>query len=128
MESLRRAGFATAVCTNKPERLARILLDRLGVAQLFGALVGADTLPVRKPDPAPYRLAVTGAGGRPERSILIGDTETDLRTAKAAGVPCVLVSFGPEGHDIERLSPDALLHAFDELPTLAARLMPEVVQ
>lgn len=123
VEALRADGVATAICTNKPERLARILVARLGVAGLFDALVGADTLPVRKPDPAPYRLSVTAAGGDPAQSILIGDTETDLRTARAAGVPVALVSFGPEGPGIARLAPEALLHHFDELPALAARLL-----
>ncbi len=127
VERLRAAGFATAICTNKPEGLARLLVDRLGVAGLFDALVGADTLPVRKPDPAPYRLSVTGAGGVAARSILIGDTDTDRRTAYAAGVPCVLVTFGPEGQGIARLAPEALLHAYADLPGLAARLMPEAV-
>jgi phosphoglycolate phosphatase len=124
LRALRAAGFRTAVCTNKPERLARLLLDRLGVADLFGGLVGADTLPVRKPDPAPFRLSVARAGGDPGRAILIGDTDTDRRTARAAGVPCVLVTFGPEGEGIARLAPEALLPHFDALPALAARLLP----
>lgn len=128
VQALRATGHATAICTNKPERLARLLIDRLGVADLFDALVGADTLPVRKPDPAPYRLAVTQAGGDPARSILIGDTDTDRRTARAAGVPCVLVAFGPEGAGIARLDPDVLLHAYSALPEVAPRLMPEPVR
>ena len=69
----------------------------------------ADTLPVRKPDPAPYRLSVERAGGRVERSILIGDTETDRKTGLAAGVPVALVTFGPEGQGVARLAPEALL-------------------
>ncbi len=124
VEDLRARGFATAICTNKPERLARLLVERLGVAGLFDALVGADTLPVRKPDPAPYQLSVTGAGGDPARSVLIGDTDTDRRTARAAGVPCALVTFGPEGGEIARFAPEALLHDYADLPALAARLMP----
>ncbi len=124
VEALRQAGFATGICTNKPARLAEILLQRLGVRDLFAALVGADTLPVRKPDPAPYHLAVREAGGRSDRSILIGDTETDRKTAAAAGVASVLVSFGPEGRAIARLRPEALLDAYADLPTLAARLLP----
>jgi phosphoglycolate phosphatase len=123
VEALRGAGQATAICTNKPAALAETLMQRLGVRGLFDALVGADTLPVRKPDPAPYRLAVARAGGAVGRSVLVGDTETDLRTARAAGVPCALVSFGPEGAGIARLSPDALLHAYDDLPALVARLL-----
>lgn len=124
VESLLSSGFKTAICTNKPEGLAVELIRRLGVTDLFGALVGADTFPVRKPDPIPYRAAVERAGGLVEKSILIGDTETDRKTGFAAGVPVVLVTFGPEGDGVARLQPDALLQHFDELPHLAARLLP----
>lgn len=123
VKALRAGGFATAICTNKPEGLAETLMQRLGVRGLFGALIGADTLPTRKPDPAPYLAAVRQAGGDPARSMLIGDTDTDRRTAAAAGVPCVLVSFGPEGPGIARLAPEAMLHDYRDLPALAARLL-----
>lgn len=123
VEALRLAGYATAICTNKPEGLAVELVRRLGISDLFGALIGADTYPVRKPDPLPYRMAVTRAGGAPERSLLIGDTQTDRDTARAAGVPIVLVTFGPEGEGVSRLSPDALLRHYDDLPVLVSRLI-----
>ncbi len=122
--TLRTQGYRTAICTNKPEALARQLLDELGVAALFDALVGADTLPSRKPDPAPYLAAVARAGGQVARSVLLGDTVTDVQTAQAAGVPCALVTFGPEGHGIERLAPQALLHSYADLPALVHRLLP----
>lgn len=114
-------GFRLAVCTNKPEALAETLLRELGVRDAFAALIGADTLPVRKPDPRPYRAAVEAAGGEMAASFLLGDTETDRKTASAAGVRVALVGFGPEGEAIARLSPDALLAHFDELPDLARR-------
>ncbi|WP_343082175.1 HAD-IA family hydrolase [Ostreiculturibacter nitratireducens] len=120
---LKAEGFAVGICTNKPEGLAELLLTRLGVRDLFGSLVGADTLPVRKPDPAPYFAAVERAGGIVARSMLVGDTDTDRKTAKAAGVPVALVTFGPEGEGVARMSPEALLKHFDELPALAARLL-----
>lgn len=123
VEALRAAGYATAICTNKPEGLAETLLSRLGVRGLFDSLIGADTLPTRKPDPAPYHAAVARAGGDPARSLLVGDTETDRKTARAAGVPSVLVSFGPEGAGVARLEPEALLDHFDDLPALVARLL-----
>ncbi len=123
IETLRRQGYAVAVCTNKPEALALELLRRLGVLDLFGAMIGADTLPVRKPDAAPFVAAVTRAGGTVARSMLVGDTETDRKTGLAAGVPVVLVTFGPEGQGVARLNPEALLHHYDELPGLAARLV-----
>lgn len=123
VEALRVAGFATAICTNKPEGLAVELVRRLGITDLFGALVGADTLTTRKPDPAPYREAVRRVGGEVTRSMLIGDTETDRNTGLAVGVPVALVTFGPEGRGVARLSPEALLDHFDELPGLAVRML-----
>lgn len=124
VQALRDAGFATAICTNKPEGLAETLLVRLGVRDLFDALVGADTLPTRKPDAAPYRAAVERAGGQLTRSFLLGDTETDRQTGLAAGVAVALVTFGPEGQAVARLAPEALLHHFDDLVGLAAHLLP----
>lgn len=123
VQSLRASGQKTAICTNKPEGLARLLLDQLRVTDLFDALVGADTLPTRKPDPAPYIAAVERAGGQLNASCLIGDTQTDRDTALAVGVPCVLVTFGPEGQAIERLAPHGLLHHFDDLPDMVTKLL-----
>jgi len=123
VEELRRAGYATAVCTNKPEGLAETLLQRLGVRDLFGALVGAGTLPVRKPDPAPLFEAIRRAGGDARRALLVGDTATDRDTGRAAGVPVALVTFGPEGTGVARLAPDALLDRFEDLGAVAARLI-----
>ena len=123
VEALRAGGYRVGICTNKPAGLAETLMTRLGVRGLFHSLVGADTLPVRKPDPAPYRLAVERAGGAVDRSFLVGDTETDMATARAAGVPCALVGFGPEGAAIGRLAPVALLSHYDDLPALAVRLL-----
>ncbi|MHC0054047.1 HAD-IA family hydrolase [Actibacterium sp. D379-3] len=125
VERLRGAGVAVGICTNKPEALAETLLARLGVRDLFGAVIGADTLPVRKPDPAPYRAAVTGAGGVVARSMLVGDTATDRDTARAAGVPCALVTFGPDGQGVAGLVPEALLDHYDDLFDIARRLLPD---
>lgn len=124
LDRLAADGWALGVCTNKPERLARILLDKLGVLDRFGALLGADTLPVRKPDPLHYVRTVEGVGGRPERSVLIGDSVTDRDTARNAGVPIVLVGFGPAAGSMEALAPDAILDHFDALPALLDRLIP----
>ena len=123
IEQLLEDGYRTAICTNKPERLAELLMTRLGVRGLFGSLVGADTLPVRKPDPAPYFEAVTRARGVAEQSLLVGDTVTDRETARAAGVASVLVTFGPDGDAVSALEPEALLAHYDELPEVVARLI-----
>ena len=123
LEGLRGAGYALAICTNKPAGLAETLVGRLGIRGLFGSLVGADTLPVRKPEVAPYRLAVEQAGGVMGSSMLVGDTETDRKTGLAAGVPVALVTFGPEGRGVARLTPEALLDHYDDLAGVVTRLI-----
>jgi phosphoglycolate phosphatase len=119
---LRGAGYGVGVCTNKPERLAEKLLARLGVRDAFGSLVGADTLPVRKPDPEPLREAARRLGGDPARTCLVGDSETDRATARAAGVPAILVTFGPAGDAMAALAPEVLIDRFDDLPAAVERL------
>ncbi len=123
LDALEAGGWRLGVCTNKPERLARLLLDALGVAGRFGALVGADTLPVRKPDPAPLRETVRRLAGDPARAVLIGDTRTDRDTARAAGAPCILCRFGYALEPVESLAPEGLVDALSEVPALAARLI-----
>lgn len=115
VQRLLDADYRIGICTNKPEGLAETLMQRLGLRDMFGALVGADTLPTRKPDPAPYLETVARIGGNVGRSVLIGDTVTDRETARAAGVPSVLVTFGPTGRDVEDLMPEALLDHYDQL-------------
>jgi phosphoglycolate phosphatase len=123
VEALRRAGYAVGICTNKPEALARTLLVSLGVRDLFGSLIGADTGPTRKPDIAPYWAAVDGCGGQRAASLLVGDSDTDRKTAAAAGVPCVLVTFPPGAEDVHALAPEAVIDRFDELQPAVTRLI-----
>lgn len=123
VQSLKEADVRVGICTNKPEGLAETLLVRLGVRDLFGSMIGADSLAVRKPDPAPLIEAVRRAGGDPSRSLLVGDTETDRKTAAAAGVPCILVTFGPDGDAVSALSPEGLIGDFGALDAEVARLL-----
>ncbi len=123
VEALRRDGYAVGICTNKPERLAEQLMQALGVRELFGSLIGADTVATRKPDVAPYWAAVERAGGARDRSCLVGDTKTDRDTARAAGVPSILVTFGPGGEDVRDLAPEGLINHFDDLPGEVTRLI-----
>ncbi len=123
VEQLKTDGYGVGICTNKPEGLADLLLTRLGARDAFGALVGADTLPVRKPDPEPLREAARRLGGDPAQCVLVGDSDTDRNTSKAAGVPSILVTFGPSGADMAALEPEALLDHFDDLPKVVAQLI-----
>jgi len=123
VSQLKSDGYAVAICTNKPEGLARTLMSSLGVLDEFAALLGADTLPVRKPDPEHLIETARRAGGDPARMLLVGDTDTDRNTARNAGVPSVLVTFGPGGGDMAALEPEALLHDYADLPAIVSRLI-----
>ena len=117
-------GWPVGICTNKPEALAELLMQRLGVRHEFGALVGADRLAVRKPHPDHYHAAVLDCGGDLSRSVMVGDTATDRETARQAGVPCIMVTFGPEGEGVADLAPEALLPHYDDLLETVERLVP----
>ncbi|MET0270307.1 MAG: phosphoglycolate phosphatase [Sphingomonas sp.] len=117
LDTLAARGVALAVCTNKLESLSRKLIDALGWDRRFTTLVGGDTLPVRKPDPAPLFEAIRRAGGG--RAAFVGDSITDTDTARAAGIPCVAVTFGFSDRPPEQLGASALIDHFDALiPTL----------
>lgn len=124
LQALADAGWRLAVCTNKPERLARLLLAELRVLDRFAALVGADTLPVRKPDPRPLWHAIDGAGAARGASVMVGDTVTDRETARAAAVPCVLMDLGVSADDVTALRAEAVARDFAALPGLLERLAP----
>ena len=123
VETLRENGYAVGIATNKPEGLADTLLRRLGVRAAFASLIGADTLKVRKPDPEHLFEAVRRAGGDVARCCLIGDTATDHNTARNAGVPSVLVTFGPAKADVIAMEPDGLLDHFRDLPVMVQGLI-----
>ncbi|WP_127112449.1 HAD-IA family hydrolase [Shimia sediminis] len=123
VKTLSDQGYGVGICTNKPEALAEALMVSLGVRDAFGALIGADTLPVRKPDPEPLFETARRLGGDPGKTILIGDSVTDRETARRAGVPSVLVTFGPSGEDMAALEPEALLHDYADLPRLVQELI-----
>ncbi|MFZ7090451.1 HAD-IA family hydrolase [Primorskyibacter sp. 2E233] len=123
VEALRSGGYAVGICTNKPEGLAETLLRSLGVRELFGSMIGADTVSTSKPDVAPYWAAVDGCGGRREASLIVGDSDTDRKTAAAAGVPAILVTFAPGGQTVRDLAPEGIIDHFDELSGEVARLI-----
>ncbi len=123
VDRLRSQGHATGICTNKPEGLAVELIARLGLTARFPTLIGADTLVTRKPDPAPLLETIARLGGDPAQAVLIGDTITDRKTAAAAGIPCILVTFGPTGRAVAELNPDALLDHYDDLDRVLAEVV-----
>jgi phosphoglycolate phosphatase len=120
MDALAARGVKLAICTNKPERLTHLLIEALGWTGRFAAIVGADTLPVRKPDPLPLREAIARAGGG--KAAFVGDSIVDAETARAGGIRFVAVSFGFSDRPVEALGADSVIHGYDELIGALERL------
>ena len=115
LDRFQAAGFAFAVCTNKMENASLLLLRHLGVIDRFAFVCGQDTFGVAKPDPSVLHRTIARAGGVAGRSIMVGDSNTDILTARAAGVPVVAVDFGYTDVHVRELGPDRVISHFDEL-------------
>jgi phosphoglycolate phosphatase len=124
LEQLAAAGHRLAVCTNKREWLSVRLLKVLKLDRHFAAICGQDTFGVQKPDPEMLRQTIARAGGDPTRAIMVGDSGTDVRTARAAGLPVIAVDFGYSEVPIASLQPDRIIASFTELPDAIAALTP----
>ena len=124
LDALAGQGYRFAVCTNKLERLSLLLLQKLGLAERFAAICGQDTFGVQKPDPAVFRRTVAAAGGETQRAIMIGDSLTDIRTARAAEVPIIAVDFGYSERPVSDFAPDRVIGHFSQLPATIATLLP----
>ena len=111
--ALAERGHPLAICTNKPLLHTRIILDRLDLAGLFPVVVGGDSLPVKKPDPAPLLLALRQLGVG--HGVLVGDSGTDLGAARAAGLPCLLLRHGYSRVPVDELDADDWSDGFASL-------------
>jgi phosphoglycolate phosphatase len=116
LDTLAARGCRFAVCTNKLEQLSVLLLGKLKLADRFVAICGQDTFGMQKPDPEILRRTVAAAGGNLQRAIMIGDSNTDIRTARAAGVPVIAVDFGYSERPIAEFGPDRIINHFSQLP------------
>jgi phosphoglycolate phosphatase len=123
LDALARDGATLAVCTNKLEGLSRQLLGALGLADRFAAICGRDTFPVCKPHPDHLLNAITASGGHSGRALMVGDSDTDVATAKAAAIPVIGVTFGYTETPMHELRPDALIEHYGEFSVAAARLL-----
>lgn len=109
-------GLAMAVITNKPHRYVAPLFEDLGILHHFPVLIGGDTLPVKKPDPAPLRHACDLLGVAPARALMVGDSRNDIEAARAAGCPVVAVDYGYNyGRPIAEDGPDRVVSDLREL-------------
>lgn len=124
IDAFRAEGYIAAVCTNKIEANAVRLLEALEIDGLFSAICGQDTFPVRKPDPAHLTGTIARAGGDPARAVMVGDSETDIRTAQAARIPVVAVDFGYTDRHVGEFNPDTVISHYRDLgPALAKSLL-----
>jgi phosphoglycolate phosphatase len=94
LAGLARDGWRLAVCTNKPERAARTLLQAMGVLPLLCAVGGGDSFPARKPDPAHLLATLTLAAGTPDAALMLGDHRNDMLAARAAQIPGIFAAWG----------------------------------
>ena len=116
LDTLSARGHRFAVCTNKLEHLSVLLLNQLNLTNRFEAICGQDTFGIQKPDPEILRRTIAAAGGDVKQSIMIGDSETDILTARAAGIPVIAVDFGYSERPVAEYGPDRLISHFAQLP------------
>ncbi len=119
LEELAAAGVGLGICTNKPQAPTDRLLAALDLDRFFAVVIGGDALPVRKPDAGHLRTVLARLGVDAGRAALVGDSRTDLLTARAAGVPCVLVSYGYTPVPAQALGADRVI---DDMAGLGAAL------
>lgn len=123
LDTLAQAGATLAVCTNKRTDLSIELLEALGLRSQFRAIVGADAVAHRKPDPEHLLETISRVGGTRSRAIMIGDTDSDILAARAAKIPSIAVRFGYTQY-VDALRADAILEDYSALSGLIARLLP----
>jgi phosphoglycolate phosphatase len=122
LERLRQAGVRLSVSTNKPRALSTAILEGLGLAGHFVAVVGGDSLPTRKPDPASVRVLADRVGVALAETLLVGDSTVDVATARSAGVPVCVVTWGlTRRAALEAASPDYVVDRPEEILPLVAR-------
>ena len=116
LEALSTAAVELAVVTNKPERYVGPLLEQVGLGSYFRWIIGGDTLPQQKPDPAALLQVMRLAGVTAKQSLFIGDSRNDVLAAHAAGVPCVAVSYGyNHGRPVAEENPDLVVASLARL-------------
>jgi len=119
LEQVRDAGWRLAVCTNKPEKPSRRILQDLNLSAFFETVAGGDSYDVRKPDPGHILRLIEDLDASPAETIMLGDGANDVRAAAAAGIPVILAGFGygkpPLGHPDEDLEPDLTIESYSEL-------------
>jgi phosphoglycolate phosphatase len=119
LDYLKGAGYRLGCVTNKAARFTLPLLRDLGVHDDFELIISGDTLPKKKPDPLPLLHAAEHFGVAPDRALMIGDSQSDVKAARAAGFHIVCMSYGyNHGEDIRDYHPDAVIDSLVEIKGL----------
>jgi len=123
LAALKAEGARLGVLTNKPQELTDLLLPVVGLDRFFGAVLGAGRLSFNKPDARTFEAVVKELGGRGAGAVMIGDSATDVATARNAGVEVILVGYGYTPEPARTLGADAVVEDFREIPVLIRRLL-----
>ncbi len=123
LKALARDGARMGVLTNKPEGLTNLLLPALDLDRYFRAIHGAGRLEVVKPDARVFHHVIEELGGTGPGAVMIGDSKTDVATARAANVPVILVSYGYTPEPAEALGADRVTADFTAIPRLVKELL-----
>lgn len=122
LQFLRGAGYKLGCITNKAAAFTEPLLKDLGIYDYFQIVVSGDTLPVKKPDPLPLLHAARFFKVEPGRALMVGDSISDVKAARAAGFQVICVSYGyNHGQDIRDAHPDAVIDSMARLSVLLAK-------
>jgi phosphoglycolate phosphatase len=124
LHSLHVKGVKLAICTNKPQNITDSILDGLGIAHFFGAAIGERAGQPVKPAAGPLRLALEQLGMEAAGAVMVGDSAADVGTARACGVPVVLVSFGYSRVPAAGLGADAVIDRLLDLEAALAAIAP----
>ncbi|MEZ5921888.1 MAG: phosphoglycolate phosphatase [Parvularculaceae bacterium] len=115
-------GARIGLCTNKPYSVTARIVETLGWSDYFGAVIGGDSAPAKKPDPAPMKMALSALGATGEETIMIGDSAVDVGAARSVGARVMLISHGYSKKPVSELGADWVIDHFDQVQTV---LFPE---
>ena len=121
LNMLKENDINIAICTNKPEKLTKILLSKMGLLDYFSNIVAGDTLAKMKPDPLPLLTLIKEKNIKKSNAIMVGDSENDIIAAKLAGIKVIGVTFGYSETEIEQLNPDYIANNFIDVKEIIKR-------
>ena len=123
LKKAQRQGIAMGVITNKKEYLAKKLLQTLNLTKFFPVIIGADTLQHAKPHPAPIEEGLRLLNANPKKTVLVGDSPTDIAAARNSGIKVIGVTFGYSQQNMHALKPDFVLDTYKDLPQALGQVL-----